>query len=335
MAIKLKTITLFTAILLASIFIIIVLQKSISVLTIRENKQEQIFINSAYSETKHRVNKLDLNSNKTEVLLEENIYDYPTSTYFEENNDIYYTRKLNDGTQQLFVKDIETSEINILTKDLNYVDFLQLDKEKNIIYLRTLVGSDDRNFHIATFDIQTGNINVWNNKDIDNSVVTFDSSPFLKKVLVVTKSIREEYNNISKANEKNISPEPPTHTISIYSEKGTLEKEELKLKSFIKSATLSLDGESFLLNYKDKIEDTSKIGLYNKSERKIELLLEDSNELMNIREPIFNSDNSGFYFIADNNEKNTKLYYFNLKKKTIDLIWYKENEQPINLYLIK
>ena len=117
-----------------------------------------------------------------------------------------------------------------------------------------------------------------------------------------------------------------------------MEKVVLKLNSFISSATLSLDGENFLLNYKDKLEDTSKIGLYNKSEGKIELQLEESKQLMNIRETKFNSDNSGFYFIADNvdnNEKNTKVYFFNLKKKTIDEIWYKENEQPINLYLIK
>lgn len=333
-----KIITLFSIILLSTLVLIIILQSSKSTFTSSENKQEQLFINSAFGETKHRINRLYLNSNKTEVLLEKNLYDYPTSTYFEENNDIYYTGKLNDGTQKLFVKNIETSEINILTPELNYVDFLQLDKDKNIIYLRTLVNSDDRNFHIATFDIQTRYIDVWDNKDNDNSVVTYDFSTFLKKMLVVTKSIREEFNNISKANENNLSPEPPTYTISIYSETGTLEKVVLKLNSFISSATLSLDGENFLLNYKDKLEDTSKIGLYNKSEGKIELQLEESKQLMNIREPKFNSDNSGFYFIADNvdnNEKNTKVYFFNLKKKTIDEIWYKENEQPINLYLIK
>lgn len=332
---RLKIITLFSIILLSTVFLITILQSSKSTLTSSENKQEQIYINSAYNQTKHRVNKLDVNSNKKEVLLERDFDDYPTSTYFEKNSDIYYTEKTNDGTRQLFVKDIETSEINILTKNLNYVDFLQLDKGKNIIYMRTLVKNEDRNFHITTFDIQTGKINVWNDKDIDNSVVTFDFSSSLKKVLVVTKSIREEFNNISIANEKNISPDPPTHTLSIYSETGTLEKDELNLKSFIKNAALSSDGENFLLNYKDKLDDTSKISLYNRDKKEIELLLEDSTELINIREPIFNSDNSGFYFIADSNEKNTKVYFFDLKKKKINQIWYKDNEQPINLYLIK
>ena len=199
-----KIITLFSIILLSTLVLIIILQSSKSTFTSSENKQEQLFINSAFGETKHRINRLYLNSNKTEVLLEKNLYDYPTSTYFEENNDIYYTGKLNDGTQKLFVKNIETSEINILTPELNYVDFLQLDKDKNIIYLRTLVNSDDRNFHIATFDIQTRYIDVWDNKDNDNSVVTYDFSTFLKKMLVVTKSIREEFNNISKANENNL-----------------------------------------------------------------------------------------------------------------------------------
>lgn len=330
----LKIITISSVILLSTVFLIIIFQSSKSTLTRSNNIQEQIYINSAYNETKHRVNKLDVNSNKKDVLLEKHFDDYPTSTYFEEKNEIYFTGKLDDGTQQLFVKNRETSEINKLTKDLNHVDFLQLDKEKNIIYMRALVEKNDRNFHIVTFDIQTGDINVWNNKDADNSVVIFDFSPSLKKVLLVTKSIREEFNNISEANRKNISPEPPTHTFSIYSETGTLEKDEIKINSFIRSASLSLDGGSFLLNYKDKLEDTAKIALYNKGKKEIEVLLEDSNELMNIREPKFNSNNSGFYFIADDIKNNTKVYYFNIKEKTIQQIWYKENEQPINLYLI-
>jgi hypothetical protein len=53
------------------------------------------------------------------------------------------------------------------------------------------------------------------------------------------------------------------------------------------------------LNYKDKLEDTSKIGFFNRSEKKIDLLLEDTNKLTDIREPKFNLDNSGFYFILD------------------------------------
>ena len=97
---------------------------------------------------------------------------------------------------------------------------------------------------------------------------------------------------------------------------------------------MSLDGGSFLLNYKDKLEDTAKISLYNRDKKEIDVLLEDSNELMNIREPKFNSNNSGFYFIAEDIKNNTKIYYFNIKEKTTQQIWYKENEQPINLYLI-
>lgn len=159
-------------------------------------------------------------------------------------------------------------------------------------------------------------------------------SSLVLTVQLVTKSISEEFNNVSEANEKNISPEPPTHTFSIYSETGTLEKDEIKINSFIRSASLSLDGGSFLLNYKDKLENTAKIAIYDRSKKEIKVLLEDSNELINIREPKFNSNNTGFYFIADNIKNDTRVYYFNIKEKTIQQIWYEENEEPINLYLI-
>lgn len=328
-------ITFFAGTLLYSfIFFTILLQKSKSTPTINKKNQEHLYINTSYNENSHRVIKLDFNNYKEEVLLEKKFDDYPTSTHFEETNQIYFTGKLNDGTHQLLMKNMNENKINKLTKTLNYVDFLQLNKKRKIIYMRALVKSGDRNFHVVTFDIQTGNINVWNDNESDHSVVAFDFLPSLKNVLIVTKSIKEEFNNIAEANEKNISPNPPTHTISLYSESGTFKKEVIKLNSFIKSASLSSDGEHFLLNFKDKLEDTSKIGLYNTSKNKIDLLLEDTTRFYNIREPVFNSDNSGFYFIADN-ENNPKVYFFNLKDKTTKEIWFKENEQAINLYIIK
>jgi hypothetical protein len=222
-------ITFFAVILIfISIFFIFILQKSIS--AINERKQEHLYINSATNDNFHRVIKLDVNNLKEEVLLEKQFDDYPTSTYFEETKKIYFTGRLNDGTQQLLMKDINKNKIKILTKDLYYVDFLQLDLKRKVIYMRALIKSVDRNFHVVTFDIQTGNINVWNDNESDQSVVAFDFSPSLKKVLIVTKSINEEFDNITDENQKNISPEPPTFIFSIYNETGTLEKEEIRLR---------------------------------------------------------------------------------------------------------
>lgn len=327
---------LFSLVFLFLIIFIAVKNKEVYTLKLQNtNNNEQLYINTSYKENYQRAIKLDLNTSRERVLLKKNYDDYPTSTYFEESNDIYYPGKVKNGTQQLLRKNADENKINVLTKDLNYVDFLKLNKKEKTIYIRTLVKKDDRNFHLATFDIKTGDVYIWNDKENDYSVVTFDFSPFQKNLLVVTKSIKEEFNNISNANKNNISPTAPTHTFSIYSESGTFEKEELRLNSFVKTVSLSSDGESFLLNFKDKLEDTSKIGLYSKSKKKIDLLLEDTTDLLNIREPIFNSKNNGFYFIADDTSNTAKAYFFNLEDKTIKEIWSKKNEQPISLYLIK
>ncbi|MFS1518817.1 hypothetical protein V1503_20485 [Bacillus sp. SCS-151] len=328
---SLLVIMVFIIILLFAAYLAFLPQKQQSVFNVSEN--DSLYINSSYKNSLHRIYQLNLESNKVKLLFEKELDDYPTSAFNEESHNMYYSGVVEDGTRQLLVKNIKNDSVKKLANNLNYVDFLQIDKTHNIIYMRVLVGKNDRNFHVATYNINTAKIDVWDKKDTDTSVVDFDFNPTINKVLVISKSIKEEFENISYANENNVTPDPPTYKFSIYSQNGSLEKHEIEIKKFVRSASLSPNGETILFNYKDRLESSSKIATYNRNSKKTEILLEDPGQLKNIREPLFNSNNSVFYFIADNIENNnTSIYFFDLKSKKIQKIWTKKNEDPINIY---
>lgn len=69
------------------------------------------------------------------VLMKKALDHYPSTAYSKNNQVVYFTAKTEREGIQLFKKDLRANAITQLTKDLSYVDFLQYDESKNIIYM--------------------------------------------------------------------------------------------------------------------------------------------------------------------------------------------------------
>ncbi|MGP7818990.1 hypothetical protein [Niallia sp. 01092] len=285
----------------------------------------------------HYLYEFNVNTKKERLIFMKQLEEYPTSSYSPKTQNVYFASKYNESFQ-LF-KENNNNKIKQLTKDLSYVDLLVLNPSEQVIYMRALVNKDDRNFKIAVYDIKNAQYKIINPKDNESSVIAFDYNSKTKELLVVTKSIKEEFENIDKANKNNSSFTPPHFHFSLYTNKGEYKKEVLVLKKIVRSATLSENGKVLLINYKDGLKDNqpSKIVSFNLDDKKTKILMEDTENYTDIRQPIMSKDNRGFYFISDTNGKQsdqilTHINYFDFKTNCVKQIWNKTNGQPVRIY---
>lgn len=324
---------LLTIIVLPVIIFIVYNRQVVSTIS-NENSNSFIYIDTVNNE-EHSVYELNLDNNRSENIFTKNAEGYPTSAFSKKNNKIYFTKMLDDKSTQLFEKDLSTNETKQLTRTLGFVDFIELDSSEKSIYMRVLINNNDRNFHIASYNIKSSEISIWEAENKDSSVVFFDFNPKTNLILTVTKSIAEEFKSIDNANKNNAPPTPTTHKLMLFNKDGEVVKELLILTKFIKSVSLSNDGKSVLINYKDSIEPDapSKIAEFKDGED-LNLLIEESKENSNIHQPIYDKENKGFYFVSDKGETelSSSLKYFSLNNKSIKELWASENSIIINIY---
>ncbi|MGG5255257.1 hypothetical protein ACQYAD_17650 [Neobacillus sp. SM06] len=336
-----KKFIIFSLIVAIALIIAVTTFNKVKVLSLDHNLTK---VKNLYIDTADNLNhflykiKIDANTKEKKLLLKRPVQEaYPTSAYSEKNNRIYFSKSIENKSTQLFEKDLNNNQTKQLTKDLNFIDFLSLNRSKQLIYIRALVGNTDRNFHIATYNLLTSKYEVWNPHDSDTSVVWFDYNAKANKILAVTKSIKEEFENIDKANKTKTAPIPPVYKISLYTEDGNLEKEVLVLKKFVRSAALSDNGKTILINYKDGIEPNkpSIVAKYSIDRHSLKPLLQDSKQIFNIRNPIYDQKNNGYYFIADDNPigSSSSVKYFNFKTNEIKQVFHTENEVIIKIYI--
>lgn len=333
-----KKLTIFSMLIVVILIIVMTILNKVEVLSFDQNPKEKqhLYIDTA-DNLNQNLYKLDINTKEKQLLLNRSVgEEYPVSEYSEKNNKIYFSQAIENKRTQLFEKNLKNNQTIQLTKDLFFFDSLSLNKSNQIIYMRVLVGNADRNFHIATYNLLTSEYEVWNQDDKDTSVIGFDYNAKANKILVVTKSIKEEFKNIDNANKTKTAPIPSAYKISLYSEDGHLEKDVLVLKKFIRNATLSDDGKTILINYKDGIEPNkpSIVAEYSVVENDLKSLLQDSKQIFNVRNPIYDRKNNGFYFIADDNPAGSlsSVKYFNFGTNEINQIFHIENEVIINIY---
>ncbi|WP_071460895.1 hypothetical protein [Bacillus massilinigeriensis] len=282
--------------------------------------------------------KINNNYNEEQLLLKKTLEDYPTSAYAKKSNKIYYTGSINKK-YQIFEKNIINKKSKQVTKDFYYVDLLSLNDTEKIMYMRVLLNQGDRSFKTVIYDLETAKYKILYPNNKDSSVVAFDYNPKTKELLVITKSLKEEAGNIELANKTNTPPKPPKYHFSLYTEQGEYKKSILTLSKFVRSASLSKKGDELLINYKDGLElnQPSKMVNFNIKNNNSKVLIEESQDYINIRQPIYSKDNKGFYFIADINtekvpETASAVYYYDFQTKEIKEIWKKGNGQAINLY---
>jgi len=300
--------------------------------------QQFIYIDFVDKKSNQILVEFDLDTKKENVLLKKQLEDYPSTTYSKDDKKVFFTGLTAENRVDVFEKNIESSNAKQLRTNLNYVDFLEYNQHDNLIYMRVLVEEKDRNFHLATYNLETSEINVWNEDDKDTSVVDFHYNPIAHQVLLVTKSISEEFKNVEDANNKGVPPKPSLHRLKIYSHDGKREKEILSLNKFVRSASLSGDGNSVLINYKESIEAESPsiISEYKIKNHELTELLKESKEQYNISHPLYTQEQNGFYFIVNTKDNvsydKTAVRFYDFKTKKISEIWSKKNGTSVKIY---
>ncbi|SMQ81054.1 hypothetical protein SAMN05444673_4111 [Bacillus sp. OV166] len=308
-----------------------------------EFRGDNLFINFVDDKLKQRFYQYDTNTKKNKILFKKEITDYPTATYSSSNKEVYFTNKTKNQTSQLFKQNLNNSQTKQLTNQFNNVDLLELDEENQLLFMRVLIGDNERNFQLAIYDLKNKKINKWNNQDKDTSVFMMDYNPKKKQLLLVTNSVKKEYEKIEQANKKGIPPEPPVYTLSIYNKDGQKVKDIKTIEVFLTGASLSSDGNNILISYfNNPKEHTFSIATIDMKSKNTTLLLKDPT--VSMRQPEYNKDKSGFYFLADKNKQinindenvnEVTINFYEIKNKIISKTWFCKNGQVVNFYVDK
>lgn len=309
-----------------------------------ENSGGYLYINYVDSNLNHRFFQYDFSAKKNKELLSKGVTEYPTATFSRMQNEVYFTAETNEQTSQLFKTDFKNNKTIQITKDQFYhVDLLEIDQANQKVFMRVLEEKNDRNFQLAIYDLNTKNLYKWGNRNKDTTVSMMDYNPHFEQILVVTNSVKEEFEKVNEANKKGTLPKSPSYTFSIYNKEGKRVKDIASIDAFLTGVSLSSDGKNILISYYNNLEEqTSKIASIDVETQKMREYSQDSSKLSRIREPIYNSDKSGFYFLADidkpiiiNNEKvkGVTINFYDIKKKVSSEVWFKEDGQVINFHL--
>ncbi|MBU7595716.1 hypothetical protein [Metabacillus halosaccharovorans] len=338
---KLLNLKLILILFLFSAIFMINITKTESITSTKENKENHLYINFVDRKLNQVFYQYDINQKLNNVLLKKKITEYPTATYSKLTNQVFFTYKTKNKTSQLFKKNLNSNQTTQLTYEFNHVDFLALDEKEQLLFMRVLMRGSDRNFQLAIYDLENKKIKNWDNKDKDKSIQLMDYNPIQKQLLLVTYSVKEEFEKIDHANKKGTLPKPPSYTFSIYNKEGKKVKNIGSINAFLTGASLSSDGKNILISYYNNLEEqTSKIESIDIAKQKATLLLQDSK--MNIREPKYNKDKSGFYYLAnankqikldDKNANEVTINFYDLAAKKIKEVWSMEDGETVNFYI--
>lgn len=267
------------------------------------------------------------------VLLKKNIKDYTSFAYSESHNKLFFADKAKDNTMQLFVMDLQTEQIRQLTSKLSHVDFIQIDKKQAIIFMRVLLKDKYRNFHIATYNIATNELKIWDEADKDKNIFDFNYNPNNNKVLVVSFSEAEDTKKLEEANEKQTTLLPPKYSIDIYNVNGNKEKPITLIDKFISGASLAFDKNLVLFSYDENHDNPiSHVVEMDINTKKIKPLLKSTEKYFKIRAVKYDEKEEGFFFLSSsynsqngNNAlevpKESILSYYDIKEQKIKDIW--------------
>lgn len=274
----------------------------------------------------------DITSQKSKIVQKGTIEEYTSFTISRLHNKLYYADKAQDNTMQLYEKDLKNGKIKQLTNELSSVDFVQLDKKQSIIFMRVLLKNEYRNFHIATYKIDSGELKIWNEAEKDKSILEFDYNAHNNKLVLVSYSIREDTQKLEKANENQSQLLPPKYSFDIYNSDGNQEKHVTVIEKFISGVSFANDESKILISYDEGLNNPiSNVIKLDVDTQKIKSLFTGSNDYLKIRAVKYDEKREGFFFLSNlysNNNYNTLeipkgsvLAYYDLKKNKIKDIW--------------
>lgn len=278
-------------------------------------------------------------SSKNKKLFKKNIEDYTSFVYSSDNKLYFADKSKNNNTKQLYVRDLNTHQIRQLTTELSYLDFIKIDQKHNILFMRVMLRNEHRNFHLATYNIKTNTLKIWNKSNSDNSILDFDYSQN-KYLVVVSYSNEEATNKLEEANKNQTSMTPPKYSIDIFETEGKLKKHVGIVEKFINGVSLSPDNSSIIYSYNESLNSKiTKVKEINVGTSR-EIIILKNNVNSNIRAVKYDNNKIGFYFLSSLNKSNNYnsleipkksiLSYYNFKTKKIKEVWSTEKGVIVN-----
>ncbi|MEY9978767.1 hypothetical protein ABH968_003727 [Lysinibacillus sp. RC79] len=86
--------------------------------------------------------------------------------------------------------------------------------------MRVLLRDAFRNFNIATYNLQTKKIKIWEEGNNDRSVLVFNYNPNNNQLIVVSFSENEDQKKLTEANKNQTKLQPIKHSLDIYDIEG-------------------------------------------------------------------------------------------------------------------
>ncbi|MGE7951106.1 hypothetical protein [Lysinibacillus xylanilyticus] len=280
--------------------------------------------------------------NKSKSLLSKETADYTAFAYSEGSKKLYYADGISDHTIQLFENDLNTNQMKQLTTVFNNVDFIQIDKEQKIIFMRVLLRDEFRNFHMATYNLETQKIQIWEEENKDRSILDFNYNPNNNQLIVVSFSEDEDQKKLDEANKNQTKLQPPKYSLDIYDMEGQKKKHIADVERFISGASLAPDASSVIISYDEAVDSPiSHVVEIDIKSKKVMPLLNRSGIYSKIRSVKFDEKKEGFYFLSsviDEKKgysilkipKESVLAYYDIKKKKVKNIWRAEKSVIVN-----
>ncbi|KOP70326.1 hypothetical protein AMS59_21165 [Lysinibacillus sp. FJAT-14745] len=333
----------FTFILIIIVIICIVFSKKIFSIDDHNASESKLYINVFDPKSlKFTFYHFDQIQNKSKLLFSKETADYTAFAFSERTNKLYFADGISDHTIQLFENDLNTNQINQLTTIFNNVDLIQIDKEKKIIFMRVLLRDAFRNFHIATYNLETQKIKIWEEENNDRSVLDFNYNPNNNQLIVVSFSENEHQKKLTEANKNQTKLQPTKHSLDIYDIEGQKKKHIADVERFISGASLAPDASSVIISYDEAVDSPiSHVVEIDNQSKKVKPLLNSTGIYSNIRSVKFDEKKEGFYFLSsfiDEKKgysilkipKESVLSYFDIKKNKVRNVWRAEKSVIVN-----
>jgi len=286
--------------------------------------------------------QFDQIQNKSKLLLSKETADYTSFAYSEGNNKLYFADGISDRTIQLFENDLNTNQMKQLTTVFNNVDFIQIDKEQRIIFMRVLLRDEFKNFHMATYNLETQKIQIWEEENKDRSVLDFNYNPNNNQLIVVSFSENEHQKKLDEANKNQTKLQPTKYSLDIYDIEGQKKKHIADVERFISGASLAPDASSVIISYDEAVDSPiSHVVEIDIKSKKVMPLLDRSGIYSKIRSVKFDEKKEGFYFLSsfiDEKKgysileipKESVLSYYDIKKNKVKHVWQAEKSVIVN-----
>ena len=280
--------------------------------------------------------------NKSKLLFSKETADYTAFAFSERTNKLYFADGISDHTIQLFENDLNTNQMEQLTTVFKNVDFIQIDKDQNIILMRILLRDEFRNFHIATYNLQTKKIQIWEEDNKDRSVLDFNYNPNNNQLMVVSFSENEDQKKLTEANKNQTKSQPTKYSLDIYSIEGQPIKHIADVERFISGASLSPDASSVIISYDEAVDSSiSHVVEIDIQSNTVKPLLDSNGVYSKIRAIKFDEKKEGFYFLSsfiDEQKsysileipKESVLLYYDIKKNKVRNVWQAERSVIVN-----